>query len=290
VTVVASLERPKYAAEIATVAVDDHAVPALTAPTAVAMNIGGSTTGSGGSGVEVKPKPTQTKPPKPKATGKELPDDDLAGKTSVGTIGGGGNGNTGVAVEPVKARKLRITQYAAAFPVGPDRVITSAAAIADGATLRLQASDGTSLEAEVLKKDEETGLALLKVTGKTLAALPIADAFGGGAVTCPSFPTVDLFSPAAQSIAGTSQAPKGEGWTVSLNVHPRLAGAPLISGGKVVGVCVAPRDAEKAKLPAVTLERLKAFVGDELKAGARIGDPVASLLQLVTTRESMTGE
>jgi hypothetical protein len=192
---------------------------------------------------------------------------------------------------PPKPRKLRITQYAAAFPVASDLVVTSAAAIADGATLQLQASDGTSLGATVIKKDDVCGLALLRVTGKTLAPLPIADAFNGGAVTCASFPTVDLFSPAAQAITGTSQPPKGEQWTVSLNLHPRLAGAPLLSGGKIVGVCVAPRDAEKTKLPAVTLEQFKTFLGSEAKpGGAAKGDPATALLQLVTTRETMTGE
>jgi len=45
------------------------------------------------------------------------------------------------------------------------------------------------------------------------------------------------------------------------------------------------------KLPAVTLEQFKTFLGSEAKpGGAAKGDPATALLQLVTTRETMTGE
>jgi hypothetical protein len=151
--------------------------------------------------------------------------------------------------------------------------------------MQLQAADGQGITAELVRKDEATGLALLKVIGRKLHPLPVADAFKGGPVTCASFPTAELFSPTAQSIAGSATAPK-DGWTVSLNTHPRLAGAPLISGGKVVGVCTAPRDAERNKLPAVTLDQLKKFLGSDLPTEPAAGNPTASLLQLVTTRES----
>jgi Tfp pilus assembly protein PilF len=192
-----------------------------------------------------------------------------------------------VALEPPRRTrgKVRITQYAAAFPVAPDLVLTSASVIDDGATLQLQSADGQGLSAELVRKDAATGLALLRVTGRKLHPLAIADTFNGGAVTCASFPTVDLFSPAAQTISGSATAPK-DGWTVALNLHPRLAGAPLIAGGKVVGVCTAPRDAERNKLPAVTLKQLKEFLGTDAASEDATGTPTTALLQLVTTRES----
>jgi hypothetical protein len=192
--------------------------------------------------------------------------------------------------KPPAPRKVRITQYAAAFPVAADLAVTSAAAFAsEGTTLQLQGVDGQTIEASLVRKDDASGLALVRVAGdRKLHALPLADAFAGGPVTCAAFPAVDLFSPAAQVIAGAAAAPK-DGWTVALNMHPRLAGAPLMSGGKVVGVCVAPRDADRAKLPAVTLEQLKTFLGTDAAATARAGDPSGSLLQVITSRET-TGE
>src|SRR5205085_2565854 len=163
----------------------------------------------------------------------------------------------------------------------------SAAVVDETATtMQLQAADGQGITAQLVRKDEATGLALLKVIGKKLYPLAIADSFKGGPITCASFPTVDLFNPSAQSITGSATAPKDSGWTIALNTHPRLAGAPLIAGGKVVGVVTAPRDAERNKLPAVTLDQLKKFLGSDLPTEAGTGNPTASLLQLVTTRES----
>jgi hypothetical protein len=261
----ASIEMPKFPASIELVAMDSTTAPAVasTPPTAVAS-------------IDPEDKPTlRTKPTPPRTTETTPP------------TGAAPPAEEPVALEPPRHTrgKVRITQYAAAFPVSPDLVLTSASVIDDGATLQLQAADGQGLSAELVRKDADTGLALLRVTGRKLHPLPIADAFNGGAITCASFPTVDLFSPAAQTIAGAATAPK-DNWTVALNLHPRLAGAPLIAGGKVVGVCVAPRDAERNKLPAVTLKQLRDFLGSDVASEGATGTPTTSLLQLVTTRES----
>lgn len=260
-TLSATIAQPAFPGEIAVVAMDNVTPP----PVSVAVASVDTPP------VEVKPKP-RPRPVKPKP-----------GDTTATTVT---PTEPPVALEPPKTnKKVRITQYAAAFPVAPDMVVTSAATVEDGATLQLQGADGQGIAAELVRKDGNTGLALLRITGRKLNPLALADSFNGGQITCASFPTVDLFSPSAQGIPGSATAPK-EGWTVQLNVHPRLAGAPILSGGKVVGVCVAPRDAERAKLPAVTLEQLKAFLGSDVTPPARAGDPTASLLQLVTTRET----
>jgi hypothetical protein len=259
----AGIEQPTFPATIEVVAMDSTtAPPVATTPTAVAT-------------MDPEVKPALRTRPKPKAPTETTPPTAAAPPEET------------LALEPPRRTrgKVRITQYAAAFPVAPDLVLTSASAVDDGATLQLQAADGQGLSAELVRKDANTGLALLRVSGRKLHPLPIADAFTGGAVTCASFPTVDLFSPAAQSIAGSATAPK-DNWTVALNLHPRLAGAPLIAGGKVVGVCTAPRDAERNKLPAVTLKQLKEFLGSDVASEGAAGTPTTSLLQLVTTRES----
>jgi hypothetical protein len=259
-----TIEQPKFPAEIAMVTID------ATAPPAIAADVVAS----------VEPTPAVVKPkPRP-----------VRSKPAAGTTGTDAKPPEITLAPPklIAPRRVRITQYAAAFPVAGDLVVTSAALVAEGAELQLQSADGQSMNAQIVRKDDNVGLALLRVTGKRLTPLGLADSFAGGRVKCASFPSVDLFSPAAQAIDGSATPPKGEGWTVSLNLHPRLAGAPLLSGeNKVVGVCIAPRDAEKAKLPAVTLEQLKTFLGaDAGGSGAASANPTGAILQLVTTRES----
>lgn len=277
-TLADSLDRPKFPPEIAMVAIDETKTPALSTPVVVAS----------ADPPVVKPKPVVVTP-KPKPVD---PPPTVASNTNPKPkpVVKAPEPLTLEPPHPTTPRKVRITQYAAAFPVASDLVVTSALTVKDATALQLQMSDGQSITAKLVRKDDASGLALLRVEGnRKFNPLPIADAFAGGAVTCASFPTVDLFSPAAQSINGSATAPK-EGWTVSLNVHPRLAGAPILSGGKVVGVCVAPREAERGKLPAATLEQLKAFVGADAGEPKFAGDPAASLLQLVTTRETTGAE
>src|SRR5262249_49684760 len=140
----------------------------------------------------------------------------------------------------IAPRRGRVTQYAAAFPVADDLVVSSAGGGGGSADLQLQCAGGQSASAQLGRKDDNISRGLLRVTGRKLNALPLADSFAGGRVKCASFPSVDLFSPAATVIDGSATAPK-EGWTVSLSLHPRLAGSPLLSNdNKLVGVCVAP--------------------------------------------------
>jgi tetratricopeptide (TPR) repeat protein len=265
-----TLETPKFPNEIAMVSMDNIKTPELT-PVAVASAAPPPT-------VEIRPKP-RPRPVKPKP----------AANTSSGNSGEKPVEKpveiTLAPPKPETPRKVRVTQYAAAFPVAPNLVLTSSAIIEDGVTLQLQSGDGQPISATLVRKDDTLGLALLKVEGRTLRPLALADAFNGGPVTCASYPAVDLFSPAAQAITGSATAPK-DGWTISLNMHPRLAGAPVLAGGKVVGVCVAPRDAERNKLPAVTLDQLKTFLGSDVGPVQAAGDPASSLLQLVTTLET----
>jgi tetratricopeptide (TPR) repeat protein len=263
----ASLEIPRFPAEVAMVTMDSTTAPPISTEVAVASVEPPK--------IEIKPKPRPVKP-KPVATDTGKPTEAVKPPEPVE-----------ITLAPPKPapRKVRITQYAAAFPVASDLVVTSSAIIEDGVTLQLQSADGQPINATLVRKDENMGLALLRVEGRTLNPLALADGFKGGPVTCASFPTVDLFSPAAQAITGNATPPK-EGWTISLNIHPRLAGSPVLASGHVVGVCVAPRDAERGKLPAVTLDQLKTFLGSDVTPPKAAGDAASSLLQLVTTRET----
>lgn len=272
-----SLERPKFPPEILTVAMDETTAPPLSKPVIVVADATPVTPSINPTPRTPRiPRPTPNTTPKTPSTTPNPPTVDNPPAVAV--------------VTPRPPRKVRVTQYAAAFPVAPALVVTSAAVIQDGATLQLQSSDGQSLSARLVRKDEATGLALLKLEGRRLAPLSIADAFTGGPIACAAFPTVDLFSPAAQSITGTAAVPKDNAWTVSLGTHPRLAGSPILSGGKVIGVVIAPRDAEKTKLPAVPLDALKTFLGSDVQPAGAPGDPATSLLQLITTTETTSAE
>ena len=264
--VASSIENPKFPAEVQMVAMDATTAPPVT--TSVTVTVASAETVKT---IEMKPKAraSRSKPVEKTATEAPTPPAEITLEPP----------------KPAVARKVRITQYAAAFPVATDLVVTSSAIVDEGITLQLQATDGRPMEAKLVRKDDTLGLALLRVEGKSFNGLGLAESFNGGPVTCDSFPTVDLFSPAAQAISGIAPPPK-EGWLISLNVHPRLAGAPVISNARVVGVCVAPRDAERGKLPTVTLEQLKTFLGADVTPPKTPGDPASSLLQLVTTRET----
>src|SRR4051812_15709236 len=262
-----SLELPKFPPEVAMVAMDNTTAPAVSTEVVVASVDPPK--------METKPKPRPIKPKPAADTGK--PTEAVKPPEPVEI--------TLAPPKPTTPRKVRITQYAAAFPIASDLVVTSSAIVEDGVTLQLQSADGQPIKASLVRMDANMGLALLRVEGKTLNPLALADTFNGGPVTCASFPTVDLFSPAAQAITGNATPPK-EGWTISLNVHPRLAGSPVLANARVVGVCVAPRDAERGKLPTVTLEQLKTFLGSDITPPKAAGDAASSLLQLVTTRET----
>jgi hypothetical protein len=189
---------------------------------------------------------------------------------------------------PVVRQKVRISSYAAAFPISDTLVLTAAAPVRGASEIQLQTADGSAAEATLVRADDASGLALLRVEKRKLVPLPIATAFAGGAVQCAAFPTVNIFNPAAESIAGTAKpAASGAEWRVTLTRHPRLGGSPLLAANKVIGVELASRDNEAAQIPAATLEQIKAFLGADLPQTPAAGpDPCGVVLQLIATRES----
>lgn len=191
-----------------------------------------------------------------------------------------------VALRPEAGRKVRVTQYAAAFAVSENLIVTAAAPLVDAVQIDLQSTDGSALKAEVVRKDEKSGLALLRLSGgdRKLVYLNIAEAFAGGDLTCVAFPTVDLFNPNAEILGGTAESPKA-GWTIKLTRHPRLAGSPLLAGGKVIGVVLAGREIPFDQLPAAGPEALKQLIGGDAGKGAPARDPAAAMLQLMAVHE-----
>lgn len=191
-----------------------------------------------------------------------------------------------VALKPEAGRKVRVTQYAAAFAVADNLIVTAAGPLTGAVEFELQSTDGSAIKAEILRKDEKTGLALLRLTSadKKLPYLNLADTFAGGDLTCIAFPSVDLFNPVAEVLAGKAEAP-ADGWKIKLTRHPRLAGSPLLSGGKIIGVVLASRDIPADQLPCATPQALKELLGADAGKGPGTRDPSAALMQLIATRE-----
>ena len=172
-------------------------------------------------------------------------------------------------VEPAAPRKRTIFSTACGFAVAPDLIVTTAASVEGATRVSVQPPDSDPVDAEVVRTDGR--LALLRMKGRRMRHVGVGDAFPGGPVQCVSFPTPAIFDPAAEVIAGTATAVKDE-WSISLARHPRLAGAPILFNGRVVGVELASREDPSTKLPAASLSDLKKLVAADA-VGAVNNDP-----------------
>ncbi len=179
-----------------------------------------------------------------------------------------------------------VSRSAVAVPVGPDLLVTAAAPI-DGATVfQLENVSGDTFKGELVRRDAETGLALIRVTGKRLTYLNLATGFAGGDVTCWGFPEVSIFNPIADSIGGSTTAPKAAGWTVMLRRHPRLMGAAILDGkGALIGITIGDREIPASRMSAVTLEQLRAFLGADAPQTACSSPNPSGVMQLTASRE-----
>jgi hypothetical protein len=177
----------------------------------------------------------------------------------------------------------RTTRQATAFPVASDLLITSDEAVRGARSIVVEVPNGSSLSAEVVREDAQLGLALLRVKQGHLAYFVLADQFAGGEVSCASFPKRNVFSPEPAVIQGKAPAP-AERWWVALQRHPRLAGGPMLDAkGHVVGVVLASPEDPSDKLPAVALEQLKAFLGNDAPARQGNAQP-GGIVQLTASR------
>jgi len=189
-------------------------------------------------------------------------------------------------MEPARPRPKRIVRYAAGFAVAPDLVVTAAAPLENARRIELEGTDGVAVPAEVVRIDKASGLALLRVRERRLPVLAVGEApFAGGQVQCAAFPRVNVFQPGAELLSGTVKM-SSDGPVLAMSVHPRLAGGPLLAGGKVVGVELATRESELGRVPVAGVEQLRAILGEEAKPVARgVFDPLTAVFQVVATAE-----
>lgn len=191
-----------------------------------------------------------------------------------------------VTPKPAAPKRSRVTTYAAAFPVAPDLIVTSLDAVEGANQITLQTSDGTPFTATLAASDKQSGLALLEAKGRRFVPLALGDAPAAGAATIISYPSVSVFDPAAESLSGTIATADGK-WTARMTKHPRLAGGPVVAGGKVVAVELATRDAEPSAIPLATIEDIRRLMNGRTIPPAPAGnfDPASLTLQLTAVRE-----
>jgi len=185
---------------------------------------------------------------------------------------------------PVK-KDTRVTTYAVAFPVAKDLVITALSAVDSAKDISLQTRDGNTFSGSVVRTDETTGLALVRVKDARLLFFDLGQ-FQAGDVTCAAIPEIDAFTPAGELLNGTAAAP-GASWTIKLAKNPLQPGAPILQSGKVVGVAMATRDSKIDAVPAVPLAAVEALLGKDAPKSRPVTDPdpVTTLMQLSATRE-----
>lgn len=275
---VAALVRPNPLPETATVVALDAPVPPLTQPAPkpvpVAVASGSPDT------PPTRPKPPGRNKPKPPKPATDTP-----------PVGDGETATTEVVppAPPVNPpvtppRKVKLTTYAAAFPVAPDLLITAAAAVDGAGEITLQGRDGAALSATVVRTDAATGLALVRVKNTKLAHLDLGKPVAGK-VVCAAFPEVNIFAPAGESLTATAPAPAAN-WPIRFTRHPRLAGAPLLQDGRVVGVVTGTRDNDLTAFPAVSVDAIRALLGtDAPKAASQDPDPLLVLFHLSAVKE-----
>jgi S1-C subfamily serine protease len=192
------------------------------------------------------------------------------------------NGPLAPPEKPPQQKKISV--YGVGFAISQDTLIVPSAVVADATEIVLQSPNGTSDEGTVIRSDPATGLALVKLKKMKAAALPLAATFDGGAVQCVALMEIGLFRSDAAVIDGKAAAP-GEKWTANLGRNPKLPGAPLLSGGKVVGVTLASPDADAGAIPAITLDKLTKFIGSDTGTKGQVaGDAKSAIFQVVVSK------
>jgi hypothetical protein len=149
------------------------------------------------------------------------------------------------------------------FAVAPDLILTSSA-VNGAQRVVLEFPGAPPVEGAVERAGGD--LALVRLRGRAMSYLNLAETFDGGPVQCPAYPDLSIFGVTLETLAGRANAPKADEWTVSLSRHPRLAGSPIIAGGTgdLVGVVTARREDPLDRLPATPIEKIKAFLGADL--------------------------
>ncbi|HEV7301917.1 MAG TPA: trypsin-like peptidase domain-containing protein [Tepidisphaeraceae bacterium] len=183
-------------------------------------------------------------------------------------------------------------ERAVAFPVAPDLVVTSARVVVDAINPQLTDRGGDAVPFELVRADDKLGLALLRVKGPPMKALRLADSFdaakinsGGEMRTCGYF-GMNLFEVTLEFADCKAERPSAKApWTIEATKHPATPGGPVLFGNQVIGVQLAERNSAIHRVPAVTLEQLRQFLGKDYAKPPGETDPAQSAMQLNAQHE-----
>ena len=125
-------------------------------------------------------------------------------------------------------------------------ILTAAHVVADAAHVRVVTAQGTC-EAQIVRVDQANDLAVLKIEGRALVALPIKSSRQvrlGQSVATIGFPNISFqgFSPKVtrgeiSSVNGFADDPRS--WQISVPVQPGNSGGPLLDEyGNLIGIVV----------------------------------------------------
>jgi hypothetical protein len=186
-------------------------------------------------------------------------------------------------ITPATQPARKLGYHAVGFAVTHNLLVTTSTGLDDQSELKVVFNDGTSVLAQLVRKDDTSGMALIRIAAGRMSCLPIADAFEPGAVFCVTYPDA---TGRPRVVTGKAAAPGAGEWTVGVASHAKIAGSPLLGEqGKVVGMCIAGGDARNAA--AVTLAQIKALVGND-NAKARPLEPgqdmAGAVAQIQVTR------
>jgi tetratricopeptide (TPR) repeat protein len=173
----------------------------------------------------------------------------------------------------------QVIRNSAGFLVGADLLVTSAAAVKDATSIEVISRDGTSSKAEFVRAEGPLALLRVDLKGANRPALPLSEAESKGPLQCLAFasPNSIFDDEGAEVIEGVMITPAGD---ARMKKHPRLPGAPLMTGGKVVAVELAERESPITAVPIASLEKLKALLGNDVVAGTPARDPLDALYQV----------
>jgi tetratricopeptide (TPR) repeat protein len=182
------------------------------------------------------------------------------------------------------ARPVDEQRHAAGFAVTADQLIAPLGVVAGAKSVDVtSAATGRVMKADVVRVDAAAGIAVLRVKGGTLTPVAVtAEPYAGGAVKCVTFPSVDLFQPIPEALAGTSTVVGGK-CTVKLDKPAKLAGAPLLVDGRVVGVALGGGADAVDVATAASIRSLLA--GESLDAPAAPADVRAFMLYVTATHD-----
>ena len=188
-------------------------------------------------------------------------------------------------VAPVR-QSLSFTRTVVAIPVAQDMVLTLASAVADATELRIEFSGGATTPATLIRKDSQSGLALLRITGPKLAYMNLGQPFAGGDLTCWSYPVVNIFNSFPDSINGKATAQKTGDWKLSLSRHPRLSGAAILDkSGALIGISTNDRETPIGVIPAIPVEQIRTFMAADAPKTVCVNPDPSNILQLHAVRD-----